>query len=147
MRFIWKTLLALYSSEHRELFADEMTAVFEEAWTENRTRGPARSARFALAEFGGVLRGALRQRARSYWRGWTVFGFNWSIGTSRVIGGAMTAVAQAYIYDDLGTRHHGAVPHNLFGAGFLALVGLPIVLCLTWLLNMVDAAGRQAKRQ
>jgi hypothetical protein len=58
MKRVWKTLLRLYPPAHRESFAAEMEAVFDQAAEERRGAGWLSFAGFLIAELFGVLRGA-----------------------------------------------------------------------------------------
>src|SRR4029453_5410130 len=61
MRRVYKTLLRLYPREYTELFAAEMSAVFEEAFEERRRQGGAIFLRFAVAELTGLVAGAVAE--------------------------------------------------------------------------------------
>lgn len=69
MKRSFAALLRLYPPAWREVFADEMAAVFDSARRERRSRGRAAYSVFLMAELSGLLRGAatawrigLRQR-------------------------------------------------------------------------------------
>jgi hypothetical protein len=51
--------LLLYPRGHRDQFAEEMLDVFDEASTERREHGRGWYVRFALAEFSGLIAGAV----------------------------------------------------------------------------------------
>ncbi len=58
MNRAYRFLLLLYPREHRDRFAEEMLRVFEEAYSERRSRGRAWFIRFAFAEAHGLIAGA-----------------------------------------------------------------------------------------
>ena len=61
----FRFLLKLYPPLHREIFADEMLAVFVEAEAEARREGISGRAHFYLRETLGVAGGAVRERLHS----------------------------------------------------------------------------------
>ena len=58
MKRAWRTLLRLYPPAHRELFAAEMEAVFDQAAEERRMAGWLAFAGLLIAELYGLLMGA-----------------------------------------------------------------------------------------
>jgi hypothetical protein len=66
MRTAYAALLRLYPAAWREVFGNEMTAVFDEAQADSRSRGRADYCLFLLAELGGLLRGAFFSWGEEY---------------------------------------------------------------------------------
>jgi hypothetical protein len=58
MKRVWKMLLQLYPLAHRQKFAAEIEAVFDQAAEERRARGWRSFAGFGIAELAGLLTGA-----------------------------------------------------------------------------------------
>jgi hypothetical protein len=58
MRTAYAALLRLYPATWREVFGQEMTAVFEDVEADHRSRGFVDYCLFLLTELGGLLRGA-----------------------------------------------------------------------------------------
>lgn len=58
MRRVYKTLLRLYPRDYTEVFAAEMSAVFEEVSEERRRQGTTIFLRFVVAELMGLVIGA-----------------------------------------------------------------------------------------
>jgi hypothetical protein len=61
---LYRNALLLYPASHRELFGEEMIAVFRELQAETATKGMFASSRFCIRETAGVVAGALRERWR-----------------------------------------------------------------------------------
>src|SRR5262245_34154675 len=61
MMRVYKTLLRLYPRDYTEVFAAEMSAVFEEAFEERRRQGTAIFLRFAVEELMGLVTGAVAE--------------------------------------------------------------------------------------
>jgi len=59
---VYRTLLYLYPADHRRQFGEEMLAVFQDVWTENK--GFMTQIAIALREFTGLLKGAFREHLR-----------------------------------------------------------------------------------
>lgn len=64
MRRSYAALMALYPPEYRGLFADEMTAVFEQASRDRRNRGWSAYTLFLLIEMSGLVQGAALEWSR-----------------------------------------------------------------------------------
>jgi len=60
----YRLLLRLYPARYRATFGREMTAVFEQARSDARSRGAFRGAAFCIREFFGLTLAALRERVR-----------------------------------------------------------------------------------
>jgi hypothetical protein len=80
MKRTFAALLRLYPRGYRELFADEMMAVFEDARLDSKSRGWLPYCTFLLAETAGILRGAALARSLGIWN-------------NRVVSGALPFVA------------------------------------------------------
>lgn len=67
MRRPFLALMKLYPPGYRDLFADEMAAVFEDSRREWRTRGQVAYLLFLVAELAGLLHGAAVARNPGRW--------------------------------------------------------------------------------
>jgi hypothetical protein len=65
MLFLYRCLLFLYPSSHRDEFGEEMIAVFREVHSEVRWKGIVERSFFCAREVAGLLIGALEERFRS----------------------------------------------------------------------------------
>jgi hypothetical protein len=61
---IYRWLLHLFPPEYRSAFGREMTAVFQQAQADAQNRGTISHAVFGIREFTGLIRSAVRERAR-----------------------------------------------------------------------------------
>ncbi|HVW09412.1 MAG TPA: hypothetical protein VHC90_12560 [Bryobacteraceae bacterium] len=66
MRTAYAALLRLYPATWREVFGQEMTAVFEEVEADHRSRGFLDYCLFLIWELGGLLRGAFSTWGEEY---------------------------------------------------------------------------------
>jgi hypothetical protein len=64
MLTLYESLLRLYPSPYRQLFAEEMIAVFREVDADARQRGRVVTAKLYLREISGLFRGAIVEHAR-----------------------------------------------------------------------------------
>jgi hypothetical protein len=64
MLALYRRLLRLYPSPHRQQFAAEMIAVFRDLDADAHKKGSIVTARLYLRELGGLLRGAIAEHAR-----------------------------------------------------------------------------------
>jgi hypothetical protein len=67
MRRPFAALLHLYPPAYRDVFAEEMAAVFEESLSERRSRGLAKYWIFLITELSGLLQGAATAWAIGLW--------------------------------------------------------------------------------
>jgi len=79
MLTVYRNLLRLYPSEHRELFAEEMLAVLADERNENARLKLSARGRLVLRETTGLLMGALREHFRML----TAIDEDLSFGTGR----------------------------------------------------------------
>jgi hypothetical protein len=66
MLTIYQRLLCLYPETHRQQFAEEMRAVFEDARADIRDKGALARAVFCLREIAGLLNGAMGEHLRAF---------------------------------------------------------------------------------
>jgi hypothetical protein len=62
MLSLYRKLLYLYPGHHRREFGEEMLAVFQDVWAENK--GFVTQTLISIREFTGILKGALREHLR-----------------------------------------------------------------------------------
>jgi hypothetical protein len=60
MKWLYRFLLSLYPRHVREVFGDEMQAVFADGLEESRIQGILRTGQFVFTEFASVIAGAAR---------------------------------------------------------------------------------------
>jgi len=61
MRKAYRAILWLYPANYREIFGAEMMETFQRAAVDSRSAGSSTFRRFAVREFGGLLRGLCRE--------------------------------------------------------------------------------------
>jgi len=66
MLTIYQRLLWLYPETHRQQFAEEMMAVFEDVRADIRDKGAWARAGFCVREIAGLLNGAIGERMRAF---------------------------------------------------------------------------------
>jgi hypothetical protein len=66
MPTIYQRLLCLYPETHRQQFAEEMMAVFEDVRADIRDKGALARALFCLREIAGLLNGAIGEHMRGF---------------------------------------------------------------------------------
>jgi hypothetical protein len=66
MRTLYRCLLRLYPTAHRDCFGQEMAAVFREVQGEAAKKGRAARIRFYVRETAGLLLGAVREHLREF---------------------------------------------------------------------------------
>ena len=66
MPTIYQRLLALYPETHRQLFGEEMMAVFEDVRADVRDKGASARAAFCVREIAGLLNGAMGEHMRAF---------------------------------------------------------------------------------
>ena len=156
MKFAYETLLQLYPAHYRNLFAREMTGVFEQVVREYRLRGPLSYFAFLLMEFGGLIVGAvtiwtdeyMRRTAPRRWLSLPVL--------VPVIAGVCASIyLQGLVYSGLAGHRPKLLPPptlpqtNLQLLGLMALIGMCIalvsVLSLAFVWNMRAVGNRSGR--
>jgi hypothetical protein len=105
MRYAYETLLRLYPSGYRLVFAQEMTSVFEQAAGDCQPRGLLAYTGFLLTEFIGLLAGAFSMWANGYLER-SRRRVSASFLISLLAGAAITLFFQSFFY--MGMIHHKA---------------------------------------
>lgn len=146
---VYEALLWLYPSECRELFAREMTRVFEQAADEYRARGVASRFRFLCSEFAGLIAGAFGEWRRVPARRTPPLAL--PVALTAIAGLAAAAFFQAPVYiglaQPLPTPPQSRIPQSPELAELL--VGLAIAVgllgfALAWNLQRVIRSSREA---
>ena len=149
MLHLYKFLLLLYPSAHRQEFAEEMLSVFRQALRDCASLGFKARVRFSLREIAGLLAGAFREHTKVHkenLRGRAVRMFRFPRRTTTLLVLALVIVLA-------GMRITAGIPSDALSRGvsiwrlffpevLLALVGITYVLGLLGFV-LLRAAGRE----